>query len=113
MNWLKIAGNSIMQGASILGMEKLIFEWADKATPDQLYILIQSDKKVNLPEDVLQWAKPLYIQFRDVFDGYTPAILMEKLRAKHPELYSVLATHPKGEEWIGKRLEEIKSQLNA
>lgn len=105
--------DSVLGGMTLLSLEKLIFGFFDKATPDDLFYIIEKNESAVIPPDTLQWVRPIYHKFHDTFDTYTVDYILEKLRKKRPELWSVIKTHPRGREWGEARLGEIRQQLGA
>lgn len=103
--------NTFMLGVAIMGLEHQLFTSLAKVSPDDVYNAIEADKYWTIPDDLLQWGRPLYRRFYNTFQTYTAEYLLDRLRVKRPELYSVITTHPTGKQWLRTRLAEVKKQL--
>jgi hypothetical protein len=103
--------DGLMLGLSMLGLERNLLSLLDNIAPDDVYRAIEADKPWIIPQNALQFARPIYKKFHLTFLQYTPEYILEKLRKKRPELYSVIITHPDGRLWVERRLTEVKKQL--
>lgn len=105
--------DGIFVGVSILGLERNFFTAIANATPDDLYLLIEANKPWVIPDQALSWTRGAYKKFSHALERYTPEYILEKLRTKRPELYSVITTHPAGRTWLENRLAELRKQLQS
>jgi L-alanine-DL-glutamate epimerase-like enolase superfamily enzyme len=99
-------------GITIIALEREAFTALEKVAPDDVYIAIEADKPWTIPPGFLQWGKPAYKRFNQALQRYTVDYILEKLRNKRPELYSVIITHPRGKVWLEARLAELRKQLS-
>ncbi len=104
--------NRAFLNLSLKSLEFEGFKFLQKVTPDDIYRVIEKDSPWVLSPEALKWAEPLYIRFHGALEQYTPEYVLERLRIKRPELYSIVITHPRGQEWIRARIEELRTQLN-
>jgi len=105
------AKDGFFLGITIIALEREAFTALEKVKPDDVYVAIEADKPWTISPGILQWGKPAYKRFNIAFQRYTADYILEKLRIKRPELYSVIITHPRGKAWLETRLAELRKQL--
>lgn len=105
--------DGLFLGLTKIALERQAFTLLEKVTPDDVYRNIQADKPWTVPPETLQWGKPAYKRFYQFLQRYTVDYILEKLRQKRPELYSVIITHPRGKDWLEIRLAELRQQLDS
>ena len=109
--WVNIARNTLFNSLTFMSLEYMASSWLRTITPERVYEEIENDQPIILSEEQLQWMPGIYRSFIADSDAVNLDYLGEWLRRKFPNIYSVIKTHPDGENWARRRLAEIERQL--
>jgi hypothetical protein len=106
-----IIKDSVFIGATTIAMENKFWTLIAPYDVNKLCEIIDENKPLVLSPEILEWGKPTYKKFPDIFEKYTVEFMLALGEKKRPDLIPLIKTHPRGIEWLGNKINEIKSQL--